>query len=277
MEPEIKKIGSMIDALISRHARANTIGILVAVPREAEAIENAFKAANAKVRKNGEAIYITHDRYRAVVCQGKSLAATVNATRTLIDTHNAKWVIMSGIAGSLGTLVSEEGAKTEFKGPEKGHVVVAASIAPFHIREKERTKRESVPVPYDKSTWTIIPTDPELFRLAHKAGEEKFGETGVFHEGLIITGTGIKDSPKARADVLNKFADGLAVEEEGYLLGLVCMTKRVPYLVIRGISDLVGGKAAQQQAGLEQSEQSTAAAAAADLTVKVVHRLSEQW
>jgi len=63
----------------------------------------------------------------------------------------------------------------------------------------------------------------------------------------------------------------MAIEEEGYLLGLVCINLGVPYLNIRGISDRAGGDKGKQgqNKGKEASEQKAAAKAAGRLAASV--------
>jgi len=279
LSPKHKEnIGSMIDGMLREHAKANTVGILVAIKCEREAVLEAFNFPKARVTPSDEPTVIEYDKYRVVVCQGKSLTDATLATAALIGKHKAKWVIMAGIAGSLRAPVATQGEGVQFLGPNKGDVVIAASIAPFRIREKVRKEIENAKVPFAGSTWMTIPTDPWLFRLAHKAADKMAKNLKVFYEGLIVTGNGILDSEQIRKDALVEFPGGLAVEEEGYPMALVCMADNVPYLVIRGISDLVGQKAAQQEIpGQEKKEQAAAAQAAARLTVEVVQLLSQQW
>jgi nucleoside phosphorylase len=125
----------------------------------------------------------------------------------------------------------------------------------------------------------VIPTDPELFRLAHEVASQMKGEMRYVYEGTIVSGTGIKDSPKEKQEVLTEFPGGLAVEEEGYAMGLVCLAHHVPYLNIRGISDRAEGDKEQQkqESTVEDHEQRSAARLAARLAVKVAIRLSERW
>ena len=277
LKPKHKvQIQLMIDALLRVRAAANTIGVVVAIQNESQAVMKAFVDAGGKVAQSGEAAVIEGPdfRYRAVVQPGKSLAAALDAARTLIDNHQARWVIMSGIAGSLGQPVPTAEGGVKFVGPPLGAVVVAASSAPFELRDKAREFVENVKVPFGGSAWMVIPTDPWLFRLAHLAADQLFGESKTFYEGLIVTGTGIKDSPDEKAKILAAFPGGLAVEEEGYVIGLLCLTRRVPYLNIRGISDLAHGDKKNSE---EQAKQEAAALSAAQLTVKFVELLSEQW
>jgi len=87
------------------------------------------------------------------------------------------------------------------------------------------------------------------------------------------------DSQEGKADVLKKFPGGLAIEEEGYMMGIVCLSHGVPYLNIRAISDRAeGDKIKQQQnTNVETVEQLVAARSASKLAIKVAELLSQQW
>ena len=279
---EKARIGSMIDTLQQLHIKANTVGIVVAGDREVEAAKKAFKRAGASIEEStSETTIVTDFNYRVVICQGKAVVGVTDATRTLIDEHKAKWLIMLGIAGSLGTLVrGKKGKKSVFRGADKGHVVVATSIAPFRIRDKVRKHIENAKVPLRGGSWMIIPSDPMLFGLAHQAADELYKkDSRRFHEGLIVTGTGIKDALKAKRDILKEFPGGIAVEEEGYVVGLLCLVSEMPYLIVRGISDLAQGDKEEQRGNPrdERADQSEASFAAARVAVRVVKLLSGRW
>lgn len=273
-----QQIQPMIDTLSRLHIAANTIGIVVAVPREARAIEQAFAKAKRQTRPDNLTQIIEDDNYRVVVRRGKSLGDIQNAAEKLIKDHKPQWLLMSGIAGSLGLKVKKRGA-SYFRGPDKFHIVVAASHAPYYIREKARKETQNVAVPFEDGEWLTIPSDPDLFRLAHKAGSEQYGEAGCFHEGLIVTGRGILDSLPKKRRVLAEFPGGLAFEEESYMIALLCLHRDVPFLNIRGISDRAEGDKKRQQRNktIERKEQFKAALAAAKLTARVVELLSERW
>jgi len=183
---------------------------------------------------------------------------------------------MFGIAGSLGLFDKSKNRQTRFCGPDIGHVVTATSLAPFHIYDKVREEIKNAKVPFRGDTWMIVPVDPTLFALAHEAGEELFGKT--FHEGLIVTGTGIKDGIRVKDEILREFPGGLAVETEGYPVALIAMVSGVPCLVARGISDrALGDKEVQgKDPDKEKAEQFGAAFAAAKLAVRVVELLSQR-
>src|SRR5439155_7928153 len=138
----------------------------------------------------------------------------------------------------------------------------ATSIAPFRILDKVREQIENANVPLYDSAWMTIPTDPALFGLAHEFCEGSFGEKGHFYEGLIVTGTGIKDAIDAKREILKEFPGGLAVEEEGYVVGLMSLVNRTPCLILRGISDRAQGDKQRQGRNLkkEAADQENAAA-----------------
>jgi nucleoside phosphorylase len=272
-------IGKMIDALLACQTKRNTVGFIVAIDHEVQALEEALKSVGATVDKKDGTAIVKHKKFQAAICVGKSLNAATTATSALIEKHNARWIIMSGVAGSLGRSVPKKGEGAQFKGPDKGDIVVAASMAPFRIRDKVRTEIENAKVPFNGDTWMVIPTNPELFRLAHEAANEMKDELRYFYEGTIVSGTGIKDSATEKEMILDEFPGGLAVEEEGYAMGIVCLSHHIPYLNIRGISDRAEGDKAKQKldATIENSEQRGVAKLAARLAVKVTVKLSELW
>ncbi|MGY4198943.1 5'-methylthioadenosine/S-adenosylhomocysteine nucleosidase family protein [Bradyrhizobium sp. USDA 4520] len=275
LNQEKADIAKMIDALLVSYARSNTVGFIVAIDHEVEAIEDALKSVGATIERKSGTTIVKHKKFSAAIRIGKSLNAATTATSALIEKHNAKWIIMSGIAGSLGKSTAKNGDGAQFKGPDKGDLVVATSMAPFHIRDKVRKEIENAKVPFDGDAWMVIPTDPELFRLAHEAANEMKDELRYFYEGMIVSGTGIKDSAAEKKRILDEFPGGLAVEEEGYAMGIVCLSHHVPYLNIRGVSDRAeGDKAKQKQdATIENNEQRAVAKLAARLAVRVAVRL----
>ena len=277
-------IDIMVDALINAYAKANTIGFQVAIGFEAETLEQELNKQGAKVEPLVDgARQVKHPKFYGVICQGKSNAEANNATTTLIERWGAKWIIMSGVAGSLGTSVRTGPDRAEFQGPTEGAVVVATSLAPFRLRDKTRATSTTAAVPFGGRTWMTIPADPYLFRLAHEASQNSIGDFKSYYEGLIVTGTGILDSKehpsKGKNEELKEFPGGLAIEEEGYQMGMVCLTRGVPYLNIRAISDLAeGGKREQSDDKAREAwEQKNAGRAAANLAVKVALLLCREW
>jgi nucleoside phosphorylase len=102
---------------------------------------------------------------------------------------------------------------------------------------------------------------------------------GTLHEGLVVTGTGIKDSLEEKHAILDQWPGALAIEEEGYIVGLLGLLRGIPAIVVRGISDLAGGDKQDQKnrEAQEDEDQRRAAKVASALAVKIVESLSKKW
>lgn len=279
---KMNDVRTMIDSILCLYKDANTIGLLVAIDREASECATQFENSGATVERHENVIHVEHEAYRVVIEKGKAIMEAFDATIRLIDRHHAKWLIMVGIAGSLRRdlrTIWEKilHRKPHFRGPEKGDIVVASSITHYRIREKVRETVQSVDVPLAGGKWGIIPVDPTLFKIAHLEGRNIEDYKGNLHEGLIVTGTGIKDSLEEKGKILKKYPDGLAVEEEGYILGLLGLLRDVPFIVIRGVSDLAEGDKKVQKVGGEEEDQRHAARAASKLAVRIIDVLSREW
>lgn len=281
VKPDRKpRVHEMVEALSRAKHLANTIGIVVAIDYENASLKKAFEQTGARLVMEDEAgAVFEHGSYRVVICAGKSVMGAPDAARTLIDKHRVKWLIMLGVAGSLGKFTRSFWKRRHVSGPDLGDVVIATSLAPYLIYYKIREQIENAGVPFRGQVWNSIPTDPRLFGLAHEAAEDLFGKPKRFHEGLIVSGTAVVDLLQAKTDVLKTFPGGLAVETEGFAVGLVCLLSNVPFLVVRGLSDPAdGGKKDQAaDAAREKKEQSSAALAAGQLVVRVVELIGQRW
>jgi len=271
---EFKKIAEMVDVLIAAHKGTNRIGILVALQCERDACINQFTKDGAKQTTDSPIVELKHKDYEVVIVSGKATMEAVFASANLIKEHHVTRVMMIGIAGSLG----QADDQNQFKGPQKGEVVIATSTAPFELRLTVRDEATHVPVPFGNSVWTMLPTDMTLFAHAHNASLNLKGKFAV-HEGLIVTVNGVKDQLKEKGRILEKHPGGLAIAEEGFPAALVCLALGVPYLEIRGISDLAQGDKQKQQEirGREKREQILAAINAAKVALALTKSLSKNW
>jgi nucleoside phosphorylase len=278
---EMEKIGEMVDVLVAAHRRTNRIGILVALERERNACIDQFEADGAKRKNHGDVVEINHADYDLVILTGKAVIEAAVATGNLINKHRVTRVMMVGIAGSLGQHVGRR-----FKGPKIGDVVIATATAEYALRTKVRKKRINAPVPFNNSVWTTLPTDLSLFARAHEAGlkiqaelAEHEGRKTILYEGLIVTGNGIKDHAKEKQNILKERPGGLAVAEEGFPAALLSLQYGIPYLEIRGISDLAQGDKKKQgdDAKTEERDQNLAATNAAKVAVALTKSLSKSW
>jgi nucleoside phosphorylase len=268
------EVRSMIEALLGARRRSNRTGILVAVKHERDACIKVFEKDRARVVDDGDVIEIDHADYQAVILTGKALIGATHATLNLISAHNVTRTIMIGIAGSLG----QKDRKGKFIGPDKGDVVIASSTAAYRVREKVRETIVDAPVPFDDSTWGVLPADVTLFSEAHRV-KLKLGRKHTVYEGLIVTGNGVKDQPEEKKSVREKWPGGLAVAEEGFASALECLLHRIPYLEIRGISDRAEGDKAKQKRrpAKEGHDQKLAAGNAAQVMLALVKSLGRNW
>jgi nucleoside phosphorylase len=203
---------------------------------------------------------------------GKATIEAAVVVENLIRDHLVTRVLMVGIAGSLGT--DDQGKIS----PVKGDVVIATSTAPFELRLTVRETPIAVPVPFGNLPWKTLPTDVTLFAHAHDASLNIKAKFPV-HEGLVVTVNGVKDHLKEKARILKQYPGGLAIAEEGFPAALVSLARGVPYLEIRGISDLAQGDKKKQQKvrGQEKREQNLAATNAAKVAVALTKSLSKSW
>ena len=83
-----------------------------------------------------------------------------------------------------------------------------------------------------------FPCDDKLIALAQSCiAEQGKHQTKV---GLICTGDQFMCKPEAIAKARADFPQMLAVEMEGAAIGQVCHMFKVPYLVVRAMSDIAG-------------------------------------
>jgi len=277
-EQKTTTLARMVDAIVTLQKRQNMVGVLVAIDREEDAVLEAFRDAGAETEPGQQqgVTLVKHPTFCAVVAKGKALLDSGDAVRGLINGHHVKWLILAGIAGSLGTTRCWK-LLWRFVGPKKGDVVLAASLAPYGVRSKVRDQTCSVGVPFHGCVWEEIPVDPGLYTIAYREAMVSRNIAGRFHTGLILTHPGVLDNRKAKAKILSRWPAGKAVEEEGYVACLVAQLEGVPALVIRGISDLAEGDKRKQDDAAEKAEQEEAARIAAELAVKTILALSKEW
>jgi nucleoside phosphorylase len=273
-----KEINEMVDKLFERHRSENRIGILVAVEMEETECINEFRQTGAKISTENSITNISDDNFEVIVIMGKGNNAAFDGTRDLVETHKVKWLICLGIAGSMG---KKKGIpfRRKFVAPKKGDVVVSATVASDRIREKVRKEVENAGVPWGRTDWMLLPAHPKLFLLSHEIIEVPEDASFAFWEGLIVTGNGIRDNPKEKGRMLERWPSALAVEEEGFLVGLRANFDGIPFIVVRGISDLAQGdkRRQKQDPKMEEEEQRRAARNAAKHVVKIVTKLSDRW
>lgn len=258
---EKASINAMLDALNFLHAKANTIGFVVETPEDIEALIQAMGPGALIEQRNATRAIIRHGCFHAVICLGRSMTEVAGAAAMAIEEHGAKWLIMPGWAEALGSKLPHVARGPRFVGAGPGDLVIATSVAPFRIQLKLRDALSIADPPYLSDGGMIIPADPELCRLAHEAADAMLDDIGVFFEGMTVT----RDTDGSEADVSAAFPGALGMDGVAYVMGLICLSRSVPCLVIQRLVD-AGPHAA-----------SPARDAACRLAVKVAEMLCRRW
>lgn len=167
---------------------------------------------------------------------GKVAAATTAAT--LIERFSVTHVIFTGVAGGIDGLV------------KVGDIVVADSLIQHDMNASPLFPQFEVPL----SGLSRFPTDKfltdQLIKAASEfvqydfAGKIDDADRNLFqlnvpkiHRGLIASGDEFIHSNKRRDELKQALPDLLAAEMEGAAVAQVCFEFRVPFSVIRTISD----------------------------------------
>ncbi|MEW5818184.1 MAG: 5'-methylthioadenosine/adenosylhomocysteine nucleosidase [Spirochaetota bacterium] len=157
----------------------------------------------------------------AKVGVGKALAALV--TQKIIDRYNPDAIILSGMAGGLKA------------GLEIGDIVVGEESLQYDLDvTRLGFKRGQIP----DTRFHIMPSDPYLVSIAKKyrssGGKLIFGR--ILTGDQYITGAG-----KEVLKFLTEELGGAAVDMEGASVGLTALVNKLPFLLVRIVSDKADG------------------------------------
>ena len=155
-----------------------------------------------------------------VVC--KSGVGKVNAAisaQVLIDRFQVDAVIFTGVAGALHPDL------------DIGDVVISTACQ-HHDIDASPLGFAPGEIPFQETS--VFEADPHLVALAERASEKASGEKTM--TGKILSGDQfISDTERVR-DLHERFG-GVCVEMEGAAVAHVCHLNRVPFVIIRSISD----------------------------------------
>ncbi len=230
------------------------IGIITAMPEEASAFEKWIDGA--KKSSHGGIDLVTgtvggEDVVLAVSGIGKVNGA--RCTQMLIDCYGADPVLTFGVAGGLAD------------GLDFGEVVISEDAAAYHF---EPAKQGWAPADVPFQNRTAYPADLDLIACAKKAAKrlKLAARTGrVLTDDSVVADSRLK---KALRDQMG----GTCVEMEGAAVAQTADANGVPWLVIRGISDL----ADEHMEGTYENYYPKAIEAAAAVTVAVCLMASAQ-
>ena len=207
------------------------IGLISAMEEELIRLRDRFEP-DQMVKQAGLEFYFGELAGQKVVllrCGVGKVNAAV-ATQLLIDRFGVDAVIFTGLAGSLVPHL------------KRGDVVMSNMVVQHDI-DLTAFGRRPGEIP---DLARMIEADPKLVHLAADATEAVIAESDNVRQvtvGTIATGDSFVSNPE-RIRWLQREFGAIVTEMEGGAVGQVCQMNRVPFVVIRVISDGAGGGAA---------------------------------
>lgn len=193
------------------------IGIVFAMKEELIALKKYVK--NIEEKKIFELIFYEGIINNISCILVESGVGKVNAARTtqiLIDNYNIHYIFNIGISGGICNDLNV------------GDIVVGEKLVQ-HDFDITSFKHEKGYIP---NIGVYINSDKKLFDIATKTSLKNI----KIKSGVIASGDIFCTDPKMTAKINNKF-DALCVEMEGASVAQICYLNKIPFLVIRSISD----------------------------------------
>ncbi len=232
---------------------ASTIGIVGAMDVEVEAL--LPKIQNQQIKK------VANHTFYIGELEGKSVVVTqsgvgkVNAAMTttlLIESFGVNQLIFTGIAGASDP-----------------------KLDPLDVVISTRTVHHDVDLTAFNKPKGLLPdyqeryfyADKALQNYAYEAAVETLGKESVFR-GIIASGDQFIASKVKVTGIYQEF-NAMAVEMEGAALGQVATAFKVPYVVIRTISDKADGSADVVYSELKKATADNSAT----ITLKMLKRM----
>lgn len=198
-----------------------TIGIIAAMEEEIEELINKVKISQKKTKAN--LTFISGVLYNNEVVLVTSGIGKVNAaicTQILIDDFNVDKVINVGIAGGLGENILP------------GDVVIADSLVQHDIDTSFFGDSIGQIPRLDVFDFKC---DEQLIKIAQKSCMN-LNNNHKFYIGRIVSGDQFIVDLKKIKYLKQKF-NALACEMEGASIAHVCYVNKIPFIIIRSISD----------------------------------------
>ena len=211
----------MSDRVLSR------IGIIGAMEEEVSGLKESMAEVRTEIRA-GMTFYEGKlaGKDAVVVCSGIGKVNAAACAQILADRWQVDAIMNTGIAGSLreevgiGDIVlSVDAVQHDFDCVGFGY--------PLGVIPRMDT--------------SVFRADPELLDLAEECCRAVNPETGVFR-GRVASGDVFVSSAEKKAEILKIF-DGWCCEMEGASIAQVAHINRIPWLIIRAISDRADGTA----------------------------------
>ncbi|MCK5824054.1 MAG: 5'-methylthioadenosine/adenosylhomocysteine nucleosidase [Ichthyobacteriaceae bacterium] len=225
------------------------VGIIGAMEEEIDILKNSIKLDTVMI-SSGMNFYLgkVNGRRVAVVRSGIGKVNAAIATQLLIDKYDASVIINTGVAGGLNDTL------------QIGDIVIAKSLQ-YH--------------------------DFDVTIFDYKKGVVPRMDTSVFYSNRILMGEFLNEANKLEYRVgygkvvsgdqfiadelkksfIKKYFNADVVEMESAAIAHVCYLSKVPFVVLRSISDKAGGESAKNYSEFEKE----AARKSANLVLEYLH------
>jgi len=160
------------------------------------------------------------------VCIAKSGIGKVNAAitaTTMINKYNVRMILNTGVAGGLSPV-------------KIGDIILAEGISYFDV---SLTDIDDVPYGQMGDDPLIVKTDSHLL----EKGKEICDKLGYeFIQGNLVSGDKFVTRKKELRKIMRHVDQILGVEMEGMAIALTAKKFNVPFISIRGVSDILDSK-----------------------------------
>ncbi len=197
------------------------VGIIGAMDQEVAQLKEQMKSVSVKEKASMVFFQGTINGKPAVVVQ--SGIGKVNAgicTQILIDDYHVDCVINTGIAGSLKNEINI------------GDIVISTDTLQHDVDATNFGYKLGYIPGMDTHSF---PADETLRTIAEKACHEANPELGVF-QGRVVSGDQFIADADRKKTLIEEF-QGYCTEMEGAAIAQAAYLNKVPYVVIRAISD----------------------------------------
>jgi adenosylhomocysteine nucleosidase len=205
-----------------------TIGIIGAVEEEIFELKSKMEVVAVK-KMIGSEFYIgkMHGKSVVLVRSGVGKVNAAICAQVLIDLYAVDYIVNTGVAGALAPELTI------------GDVVISEDCVQHDFDlELADIPRGVIP----KMPDSFFKADDELVRLAQAAARTVLGDEKV-HAGRIATGDQFIASGEAKNFIRDTF-QALCTEMEGAAIAQTCVLNKIPFVIIRSISDQADENAA---------------------------------
>lgn len=203
------------------------LGVIGAMEEEVEILK---KNMDIKEEKEiaGMTFYVgtLHDKDIVLVRSGVGKVNMAACTQILIDEFNVEALVNSGVSGTLDPELNQ------------GDIIISTNAVQHDF---DTTACGGKVGEIERLGITYFDADKELIDIAVKAGESLDNVT--IKEGTVASGDVFVAGGEVADKIVENFGNVQAVEMEGASMAHVAYLNKVPYVIIRSVSDKADGGA----------------------------------